>query len=230
MCAGPGARGMSGIWKGKFFLQTGLPGSLPRAPHVLYDPDYPPISAGEKRKRQKEKKISIGCRGKDRAKRRVRSPILFNFFESVHSLEAREIKADDSRADPSSEKLKAEFASLSKPERAYWDFMHDLFQLYSAQQEAQGRVTEFRGTPKVNMRKRLISEFYHLPEPAQLQLVRDQLAVRWQNENVEFAQRSCEQQDRNMITDIRKDVAAILVKIDAAIRYTPVLSEDQPRP
>jgi hypothetical protein len=88
---------------------------LTRAPTVLYDPDYPPISKGEKRKRQKEKQLLTGCRGKDRGKRRARTPILFNFFESIHALEAREIKADDSRADPSSEKLKAEFAALSKP-------------------------------------------------------------------------------------------------------------------
>jgi len=216
---------MSTMWKGKFFLQTGLPGSLPRAPHVLYDPDYPPISAGEKRKRQKEKKLGTGCRGKDRGKRCSRSPILFNFYESVHSLEAKEIKSDDSRADPSSEKLKAEFAALSKPERAYWDFMHDLFQLYREQQ-GESRVTEFRATPKIKLRRILISEFYHLAEPAQLQLVRDQLAVRWQHENLQFAQQSCEQHDRNVITDIRKDVAALLLKIDAAVRYTPARSED----
>ncbi len=226
MCAGAAARGMSTMWKGKFFLQTGLPGSLPRAPTVLYDPDYPPISKGEKRKRQKEKQILTGCRGKDRGKRRARTPILFNFFESVHALEAKEIKADDSRADPSSEKLKAEFAALSKPERAYWDFMHDLFQLYTTQQEVDGRKTEFRSTPKIKMRRRLIAEFYHLPEPAQLQLVRDQLAVRWEHENLQFAQQSCEQQDRNMITDLRKDVAAILVKIDAVIGPPPKPEQD----
>lgn len=220
MCAGAAPRGMSTMWKGKFFLQTGLPGSLPRAPTVLYDPDYPPISKGEKRKRQKEKQLLTGCRGKDRGKRRARTPILFNFFESIHALEAREIKADDSRADPSSEKLKAEFAGLSKPERAYWDFMHDLFQLYTTHQEV-GRKTEFRTTPKPKMRRKLIAEFYHLDEPAQLQLVRDQLAVRWEHENREFAKQSCEQKDRNMITDLRKDVAAILVKIDAVIGPPP---------
>jgi hypothetical protein len=192
---------------------------------VLYDPDYPPISKGEKRKRQKEKQILTGCRGKDRGKRRARTPILFNFFESVHALEAKEIKADDSRADPSAEKLKAEFAALSKPERAYWDFMHDLFQLYSTQQEVD-RKTEFRTTPKIKMRRRLIAEFYHLPESAQLQLVRDQLAVRWEHENIQYAQKSCEQQDRNMITDLRKDVAAILVKIDAVIGPPPKPAED----
>ena len=43
------------MWKGKFFLQTGLPGSLPRAPTVLYDPDYPPLSRKDKRKRQEAK-------------------------------------------------------------------------------------------------------------------------------------------------------------------------------
>ena len=221
MCAAAAARRMSTMWKGKFFLQTGLPGSLPRAPTVLYDPNYPPISAKEKRKRQREKKIPSGCRGKDRGQRRARTPILFNFFESIHAVEAKE---RDSGASTEPEKLRAEFAALSKPERAYWDFMHDLFILYRDQQ-AEVRITEFRSFPKPRMRRILISEFYHLAEPAQLQLVRDQLAVRWQGENLQFAQQTMEQQDRNLITDIRKDVSDILLKIDAVIRHTPYRAE-----
>jgi hypothetical protein len=222
VCAGPAARGMSTMWKGKFFLQTGLPGSLPRAPTVLYDPDYPPISRKDKRKRQEAKKIPNGCRGKDRGRRRARTPILFNFFESVKRVEAREL---DSGCSTLPDQLKVEFAALTKSERAYWDFMHDLFILYRDQQ-AEVRITEFRSFPKPRMRKILVGEFYNLPEPAQLQLVRDQLAVRWQHENLEFAKENCEQQDRNLITDIRKDVADILLKIDAVIRHTPASADE----
>lgn len=217
---------MSNMWKGKFFLQTGLPDSLPRPPTMLHDPDNPPISLAEKRKRQQEKNVPTGCRGRDRRPRRTRTPILFNFYESIHSLEAKELDSGCSGTSQAPDVLRTQFAALSKPERAYWDFMHDLFHLYCAQQEAHGRVNEFRLTPKPKMRRILISEFYHLGEPAQLQLVRDQLAVRWQQENVQFARESFEQRDRKMVTDIRKDVAAILVKIDAAIRYTPMPSEE----
>ena len=208
---------MSSLWQGKFFLQTGLPGSLPRPPTVVVDPDHPQISVKEKRKRQKEKHVKNGCRGKDRGLRRARMPILFNFFESIHSVEAKERDCSEtSRAD----QLKSEFAALTKAERAYWDFMHDLFLLYREQQWSV-RVTEFRAFPAARMRKILIAEFYRLPEVAQLQLVRDHLAVRWHKENEEFAKQNSEQQDRNLLHDIRKDVADILLRIDAVVRHTP---------
>ena len=214
MCAATAPLRMSTLWQGKFFLQTGLPASLPRPPTVVQDPDYPVITEKEKRKRQKEKNVPNGCRGKDRGLRRAREPILFNFFESIHSMEAKE---RDSGCSTSPEQLKVEFAALTKPERVYWAFMHDLFLLYREQQWSV-RVTEFRSFPKARMRKILISEFYHLAEPAQLQLVRDQLAVRWHKENQEFATKNCEQQDRNLLRDIRKDVANILLRIDAVVK------------
>ncbi len=214
MCSGNTPPGMSTLWKGKFFLQTGLPASLPRPPTVIQDPDYPIITEKEKRKRQKAKNIPNGCRGKDRGQRRAREPILFNFFESIHSMEAKE---RDSGCSTTAEQLKIEFKALTKPERAYWEFMHDLFLLYREQQWSV-RVTEFRSFPQVRMRKILISEFYHLTEPAQHQLVRDHLAVRWHKENQEFSIKNCEQQDRNLLHDIRKDVANILLRIDAVVK------------
>jgi hypothetical protein len=214
VCAGNTPPGMSTLWKGKFFLQTGLPASLPRPPTVIQDPDYPIITEKEKRKRQKAKNIPNGCRGKDRGQRRAREPILFNFFESIHSMEAKE---RDSGCSTTAEQLKIEFKALTKPERAYWEFMHDLFLLYREQQWSV-RVTEFRSFPQARMRKILISEFYHLTEPAQHQLVRDHLAVRWHKENQEFSIQNCEQQDRNLLHDIRKDVANILLRIDAVVK------------
>jgi hypothetical protein len=204
---------MASLWQGKFFLQTGLPGSLPRAPTVIQDPDYPKMSLLEKRARQKEKGIKSGCRGKDRAMRRTRNPILFNFFESIHGVEA---KAGEEHAVAAAD-LRARFAALTKPERAYWEFMHDLFLLYREQQWSV-RVTEFRAYTHAKMRRILAADFYRLEEPQQLQLVRDHLAVRWAKENEDFAKKVAEQHDRNLLHDVRKDVANILLRIDAAFR------------
>lgn len=204
---------MATLWQGKFFLQTGLPGSLPRAPAVVPDPDYPKMSLKEIRMRQKAKGIKSGCRGKDRAMRRTRNPILFNFFESIHAVEPR---GSEDHACAAAD-LRARFAELTKAERAYWEFMHDLFLLYREQQWAV-RVTEFRAYSHVKMRRILAAEFYRLEEPVQLQLVRDHLAVRWAKENEDFAKKAAEQHDRNLLHDVRKDVANILLRIDAAFR------------
>ena len=217
---------MSAMWKGKFFLQTGLPGSLPRAPTVVYGPDCPPPTEAATRRRLKEeaadglpdKRGRVGVptgRGKDVNKRRVRLPILFNFFEAIHSLEAAESAGTADAAAPSSAQRRSTFRALGRPERAYWDFMHGLFVLY-CEQQAEVRVTEHRSCPG-KLRKALLKDFYHLPEPAQLQLVRDHLAVRWHDENKEFVKQSLEKLDRKLITDIRKDVEAILQRIKSVI-------------
>jgi hypothetical protein len=206
---------MSTLWQGKFFLQTGLPASLPRPPTVLRDPGYPQISEGERRRKEQHKLYKRGgsCRGKDKGKRRVRNPILFNFFECIKRIEAKEC---DSGTDPA--QLHVEFKALTQSERAYWEFMHDLYKVYKEQQRTL-RVIEVNATPYGKMQKLFALEFYHLAEEKQAQLVRDALAVRWRDENITFAQQSCEQDDRNLITDIRKDVANILVRIDEAMKY-----------
>lgn len=206
---------MSTLWQGKFFLQTGLPASLPRPPTVLHEPGYPPISAGERRRKEQKKlyKRAGSCRGKDKGKRRVRDPILYNFFECMKRIESKE---RDSGADPA--QLHLEFRALTPSERAYWEFMHDLYKLYKEQQ-CTLRAIEVNATPYGKMQRLFALEFYNLAEEKQCQLVRDELAGRFLDENITFAQQSCEQDDRNLITDIRKDVANILVRIDRAMQY-----------
>ena len=212
---------MSTLWQGKFFLQTGLPASLPRPPTVVPDPHYPQISAAERRRNEKKRLYKRGgvCRGKDKGKRRVRDPILYNFFESIKRIEHKE---RDSGADHA--QLNLEFRALTPSERAYWEFMHDLCRLYKEQQSAL-RAVEVNATPYAKMQRLFALEFYHLAEDKQCQLVRDELAVRWRDENITFAQQSCEQDDRDLITDIRKDVENILVRIDKAIHYNSDLRE-----
>jgi hypothetical protein len=218
---------MSSMWKGKFFLQTGLPDSLPRAPTVVYGPDCPPPTEAETRKRltaeaadgRPDKRGRPGVptgRGKDINKRRVRFPILFNFFEGIHALEAVESAGASDSAAPTAGQRKARFQALGRPERAYWDFMHALFVLYCDQQ-AEVRVTDHRTLCPAKLRKALLTDFYHLPEPAQLQLVRDHLAVRWHDENQEFVKQSLVKLDRKLITDIRRDVEGILQRIKSVI-------------
>lgn len=214
MCVPEATTHMSTLWQGKFFLQTGLPGSLPRPPTVLIDPDHPQISdrAREKKRIQKLKERAAKCRGKDKGRRRVRTPLLFNFFECIKMIEAKE---RDTASDTA--QLILEFRALTVAEKAYWEFMHDLFILYRDQQRSH-RVVECNATRTKKMMKILRLEFYNLREEAQAQLVRDHLAVRWRDENLTFAQQSCEQEDRNLIHDIRKDVARIIVRIDEAMR------------
>jgi len=217
---------MSTLWQGKFFLQTGLPASLPRPPTVVNDPRYPQISDVERRRKQQEKtyKRAGSARGKDKGKRRVRDPILFNFFECIKRIEAKEC---DSGTDPA--QLHVEFKALTPSERAYWEFMHDLYKLYKEQQ-CTLRAIEVNATPYAKMQRILALEFYHLTEEKQAQLVRDGLAVRWRDENIAFAQQSCEQDDRNLITDIRKDVANIIVRIDEAMKQNSARRRRRDKP
>ena len=94
------------VWKSNFFLQTGLPESLPKPPErpVAADEDFA-VEHGLAPTRR------VGQRGKDKHGRKKRAPSLFNFFQCMRSLESREA---DGNVIVRPEELRVEYHALSK--------------------------------------------------------------------------------------------------------------------
>ena len=157
MCSAPTLPQMS-VWKSNFFLQTGLPESLPKPPErpVADDEDFA-VEHGLAPTRR------VGQRGKDKHGRKKRAPSLFNFFQCMRSLESREA---DGNVIVRPEELRVEYHALSKQQRAFWEYMHELFFVFERQQNTADCGT--LGEHNAHRRKEsLWHKFYFLEESAQ---------------------------------------------------------------
>ena len=196
------------VWKSNFFLQTGLPESLPKPPER-------PVAADEQFAAENDLPTTrrVGQRGKDKNGRKKRAPSLFNFFESMRTFESREA---DGNVIVRPEELRVEYYALSKQQRAFWEYMHELFLMFKIQE----KVAEwgYLGTKKRQHRKQqLLHKFYFLEEPEQQQLVRDYLAHRWEKENYQYVQETCHQDNLRHLVDIRRDLRLLLAKVEKAL-------------
>jgi hypothetical protein len=194
------------VWKSNFFLQTGLPESLPKPP------ERPPAVDEQFAVEHGLPTRRVG-RGKDKFGRKKRSPSLFNFFQCMRSLESREA---DGNVLPRPQEMQVEYHALTKPQRAYWEYMHELFLVYEQQQKVAdwGTISTESASKR---RQKLWRKFYYLQESEQQQLVRDYLAHRWEKENYEFVQETCYQDNLRDLVDIRKDLRLVLAKVEKAL-------------
>ena len=196
------------VWKSNFFLQTGLPESLPKPPER-------PVAADEQFAADNDLPATsrVGQRGKDKKARKKRAPALFNFFECMRSLESREA---DGNVIVRPEELRVEYHALSKQQRAFWEFMHELFLMFKIKE----KVAEwgYLGTKKRQRRKQqLLQKFYFMDESEQQQLVRDYIAHRWEKENYQYVRETCHQDNLRHLVDIRRDLRLLLAKVDKAL-------------
>ena len=195
------------VWKSNFFLQTGLPESLPKPPKR---------PAAEDKEFAEENDIPVvrrvGQRGKDKFARKKRTQSLFNFFECMRAIEHRET---DSNVRMTPGHTRTEYHALSKQQRAYWEYMHELFFLFE-RQERTADLALAKLTASSRNRK-LWNKFYFLEEPEQQQLVRDYLAHRWEKENYEYVRETCHQDNLRHLVDIRRDLRLLLAKVEEAL-------------
>ena len=194
------------VWKSNFFLQTGLPESLPKPPERPPDVDEQfAVENGLEPRR-------VGQRGKDKAPRKKRTPSLFNFYETMRGIELREA---DGNGTMTPQQTQHEYMALSKQQRAYWEYMHELFFVFE-QQERAADHTLAKDSASTRNRK-LWNRFYFLDEPQQQQLVRDYLAQRWEKENYEYVRETCHQDNLRHLVDIRRDLRLVLAKVEKAL-------------
>ena len=198
------------VWKSNFFLQTGLPESLPKPPErdAVADEEFAEEHGLEPRRR------TVGQRGKDKVPRKNRAPSLYNFFESMRSIEVREA---NSNAGLLPEQTRREYRAFTKQQRAFWEYMHELYLVFERQQNTAdpGKAGE---TNAHRHKQRLQHKFYFLEEAEQQQLVRDYLAHRWEKENYEFVRESCQQDNLRHLVDIRRDLRLLLAKVEDALK------------
>ena len=198
------------VWKSNFFLQTGLPESLPKPPtrDAAADEQFAEEHSLPKPPR------TVGQRGKDKVPRKHRAPSLYNFFESMRSIEVREA---NSNAGLLPEQTRREYRAFSKQQRAFWEYMHELYFVFERQQNTAdpGKAGE---TNAHRHKQRLQHKFYFLEEAEQQQLVRDYLAHRWEQENYEFVRESCQQDNLRHLVDIRRDLRLLLGKVEDALK------------
>ena len=198
------------VWKSNFFLQTGLPESLPKPPErdAVADEAFAEEHGLEPPRR------TVGQRGKDKVPRKHRAPSLYNFFESMRSIEVREA---NSNAGLLPEQTRREYRAFTKQQRAFWEYMHELYLVFERQQNTAdwGEI----GKENAHRRKqKLYHKFYFLEEAQQQQLVRDYLAHRWEKENYQFVQETCQQDNLRHLVDIRRDLRLLLAKVEDALK------------
>ena len=197
------------VWKSNFFLQTGLPESLPKPPERDVEADE---EFGEEHGLPKPR--TVGQRGKDLVPRKKRAPSLYNFYEVMRGIEVRQ---NNSNAGLLPEQTRREYRAFSKHQRSYWEYVHQLYFVFERQQNAAdpGKAGE---TNAHRHKQRLQHKFYFIDEAQQQQLVRDYLAQRWEKENYEFVRESCQQDNLRHLVDIRRDLRLLLAKVDDALK------------
>ena len=197
------------VWKSNFFLQTGLPETLPKPPErdAVADEEFAEEHGIAPRR-------TIGQRGKDKVERKKRAPSLYNFYESMRSIEVRE---ENGNAALWPEQTRREYHAFSKQQRAFWEYMHELYFVYERQQKAVDWDTISIETAH-RRKQKLWHKFYFLEEAQQQQLVRDYLAHRWEQENYEFVRESCQQDNLRHLVDIRRDLRLLLAKVEDALK------------
>lgn len=202
------------VWKSNFFLQTGLPAALPKPPvrNVVLDERF----AAEHRLPRR-----FGGRGIDKIPRRIRPPLLFNFYECMRIIELHET---DPTVKLDSRQAKTEFRAHTLHQRAFWDYMLELYILFDQQERAADPPPE-EETPKIR-KKRLRHKFYFLKEPEQQQLVRDHITDRWERENYAHVRETCHQENLRHLVDIRRDLRILLAKVGRALDPTEPAQEN----
>jgi len=197
------------VWKSNFFLQAGLPESLPKPPQrdVAADEQFA-------EEHQLPKPRTVGQRGKDLVPRKKRAPSLYNFYEVMRGIEVRQ---NNSNAGLLPAQTRSEYRAFTKQQRAFWEYMHELYFVFERQQNAAdpGKAGE---TNAHRHKQRLQHKFYFLDEAQQQQLVRDYLAQRWEKENYEFVRESCQQDNLRHLVDIRRDLRLLLAKVEDALK------------
>jgi hypothetical protein len=199
------------VWKSNFFLQTGLPESLPKPPEPAVDEQVEAAlhPAGTPRR-------GPGSRGKDKYQRKTRGPTLFNFFEAMRGLEAREELGDGNVRLLKTADIHNEYYALSKQQRAYWEFMHELWLEFKIQEGVAD--WPYLGTkPRQHRKTQLLHKFYFLEDAEQQQLVRDHLARRWEKENYDCVRETCTTDNLRCLLDIRRDLRGLLARVDKAL-------------
>jgi hypothetical protein len=197
------------VWKSNFFLQTGLPESLPKPPErdVAADEQFAAENDLPTTRR-------VGQRGKDLVPRKKRAPSLYNFYEVMRSIE---VKQNNSNAGLLPAQTRREYRDFTKQQRAFWEYMHELYFVFERQQNAAdpGKAGE---TNAHRHKQRLQHKFYFLDEAAQQQLVRDYLAHRWEKENYQYVRETCQQDNLRHLVDIRRDLRLLLAKVEDALK------------
>jgi hypothetical protein len=197
------------VWKSNFFLQTGLPESLPKPPErdVAADEEF-------LEEHGLPKPRTVGQRGKDLVPRKKRAPSLYNFYEVMRGIEVKQANANDGLLPA---QTRREYRAFSKPMRAFWEYMHELYFVFERQQNTADPAKAGE-TNAHRHKQRLQHKFYFLDETQQQQLVRDYLAHRWEKENYEFVRESCQQDNLRHLVDIRRDLRLLLAKVEDALK------------
>ena len=197
------------VWKSNFFLQTGLPESLPKPPQrdAAADEEF-----AEEHSLPKPR--TVGQRGKDLVPRKKRAPSLYNFYEVMRGIEVKQKNSNDALLPA---QTRREYRAFSKQQRAFWEYMQELYFVFERQQNAAdpGKAGE---TNAHRHKQRLQHKFYFIDEAQQQQLVRAYLAHRWEKENYEFVRESCQQDNLRHLVDIRRDLRLLLAKVEDALK------------
>jgi hypothetical protein len=198
------------VWKSNFFLQTGLPESLPKPPtrDAAADEEF-----AEEHQLPKPPR-TVGQRGKDLVKRKNRAPSLYNFYEVMRGIEVKQNNSNDALLPA---QTRREYRAFSKQQRAYWEYTHELYFVFERQQNTADPAKAGE-TNAHRHKQRLQHKFYFLDETQQKQLVRDYLAHRWEKENYEFVRESCQQDNLRHLVDIRRDLRLLLAKVEDALK------------
>jgi len=212
------------VWKSNFFLQTGLPESLPKPPErdAVADEQFAADHGLPPARR-------TGPRGPDKFPRKKRATTLFNFFETIRGIELRQA---DGNVPVTPQQMRKDYRALCRSQRSYWEYMHELFFVFERQQNVA--EPEKLAANGVHVRKKnLCNMFYFLDGPAQQQLVRDHLAHRWQKENYDYVRETCHQDSLRHLVDIRRDLRLLLAKVEHALApkqepVPPAASPPQP--
>ena len=197
------------VWKSNFFLQTGLPESLPKPPQrdPVADAQFAADHGLPVARRS-------GPRGPDKVPRKKRATTLFNFFETIRGIELREANGD---LPMTPQQTRKEYRALSRPQRSYWEYMHELFFVFERQHNTAEGGSACDATAH-RRKQRLWHKFYFIDEAQQRQLVRDYLAHQWEQENYDHVRETCQQDNLRHLVDIRKDLRLLLAKVEHALK------------
>lgn len=189
------------VWKSNFFMQTGLPEPAPKPP--ARDAAGVEQLADEQLQDKHRLPRRHGDRGKDKLQRKKRPPSLYNFYQSMRAIEVREANAN---AVLSRHQMQAEFRTLSHHQRAFWEYMLELYAVFEHQELAVDNTLDEETV--TSCKKKLRHKFYFLEAREQQQLLRDFLADlcgKQNNDNLRH------------LLDIRSDLRLLLVRVDQAL-------------
>ena len=160
---------------------------------------------------------TVGKRGKDLVPRKKRAPSLYNFYEVMRGIEVKHANSNDKLLPA---QTRREYRAFSKQQSAYWEYMHELYFVFERQQKTADAGSVSEATAH-RQKQKLWHKFYFLDEAQQKQLVRDYLVHRWEKENYEFVQQTCQEDNLRHLVDIRRDLRLLLAKVEDALKLKP---------